>query len=234
MNLKDKICIVTGCSKGIGLAVVQQLLERGARVAGWSRTVPAIDHKNFRFYQTDVRKESSVRSAYEATVKDFGKDILVLVNNAGLGYSGLMEEMPAEEWHEMFEANVHGIFYCSRLVIPVMKKLGEGHIVNIASIAGKDGSPLLAGYCGTKFAVRGISQSMYKELRDYGVKVTVISPGSVQTHFFDNIEQIQVNENMMKPEDVAGSVLYALETSTAFHPVEIEVRPLMPSGRKKV
>lgn len=234
MNLYDKLAIVTGCSKGIGLSAVQHLLKEGVKVAGWSRTKPDIDHPHFKFYQVNVRSVDSVNATYAATIKDFGKEVSVLINNAGLGYAAPIEEMKVEEWQEMFETNVNGIFYCSQNVVPAMKKAGEGHIINIASIAGKEGTPSLAGYCGSKFAVRGISQAMYKELRDYGVKVTVISPGSVKTHFFDNIEQIKVHDNMMKPEDIAESIVYILKTSTNYHPIELEVRPLMPNGRKTV
>lgn len=234
MELNHKVAIVTGCSKGIGLATVNVLLDKGVKVSGWSRTAPDIKHENFLFHATDVRDIDSVNAAYNSTVKAFGEAIHILVNNAGLGYAALIEEMPVEEWIQMFETNVHGVFYCSQMVIPKMKEMGVGHIVNIASIAGKEGSPQLAGYCGTKFAVRGISQAMYKELRDYGVKVTCISPGSVQTGFFNNIEYIQVNENMMKQEDIAEAIVYCLETSLNLHPVELELRPLMPKGRKTV
>jgi NADP-dependent 3-hydroxy acid dehydrogenase YdfG len=232
MQLSNKVAIVTGCSKGIGFETVKALLEKGVKVAGWSRTAPDLRDDNFRFYAADVRDIDSVNGAYNATVKDFGDTIHVLVNNAGLGFASLIEETPVEEWVQMFETNVNGLFFCSQMVIPKMKEIGEGHIINIGSIAGKDASASLSGYCGTKFAVRGISEAMYKELRDYGVKVTCINPGSVQTHFFDNIEQFSVNENMIKPEDIAGSIIYCLETSTNYHPVELEVRPLMPKGRK--
>lgn len=234
MEITDKVAIVTGCSKGIGLAAVNALLSKGVKVAGWSRTAPDIKHENFKFHATDVRDIDSVNRSYNATVKDFGESIHILINNAGLGYAALIEEMPVEEWVQMFETNVNGVFYCSQMVIPKMKEMGEGSIINIASIAGKEGTPQLSGYCGTKFAVRGISQAMYKELRDFGIKVTCISPGSVQTEFFNNIEYIQVNENMMKPEDIAESILYCLETSVNYHPIELEVRPLMPKGRKTV
>jgi NADP-dependent 3-hydroxy acid dehydrogenase YdfG len=234
MDLNQKVAIVTGCSKGIGLATVKLLLDKGMKVAGWSRTAPDLKHPGFKFYATDVSDIDSVNAAYNATIKDLGDTVHALINNAGLGFASLMEEMPVEEWEQMFAVNVHGVFYCSQMVIPKMKESGEGHIINIASIAGKEGSPQLAGYCGTKFAVRGISQAMYKELRDYGVKVTCISPGSVQTNFFDSMEIFNVNDNMMKAEDIASSIVYCLETSVNYHPIELEVRPLMPKGRKTV
>lgn len=232
MNLNNRLAVVTGVSKGIGLAAAKALLTKGVKVSGWSRSAPDLKHDNFYFHKTDVKEQASVEAAYHETIKTFGTDIDILINNAGLGFTGFIEEIPVSEWEEMFRVNVNGLFYCTRLVVPAMKAKGEGHIINIASIAGLDGSPMFSGYCGTKFAVRGISQAMYKELRDYGVKVTSICPGSVQTNFFDNIEQIQANENMMKADDIAEAIVYALETSTNFHPVELEFRPLMPKGRK--
>lgn len=234
MELNKKTAIVTGCSKGIGLATVHALLEKGVTVAGWSRTAPEIDHPRFRYYPTDVSDVKSVQTSFKATTGDIGININILVNNAGIGYSGNIEEMSVNEWEQMFAINVNGLFYCSQLVIPEMKRRGEGHIFNIASIAGKDGTPQLAGYCGSKFAVRGISQAMYKELRDYGVKVTCISPGSVLTSFFDRMATGTAPENMMKAEEVASSIVYCLETSANFHPVELELRPLMPKGKKTI
>lgn len=232
MIIENKVAIVTGCSKGIGLATVHILLQRGMKVAGWSRTQPPIDHPHFKFFNTDIKSQSSVEKSYGETVKAFGSDIHVLVNNAGLGYEGAIDTMPVEQWIEMFDANVHGIFYCSRLVIPQMKALDEGHIINISSIAGTTGIEGMAGYCGTKHAVRGISQSMYKELRNFGIKVTCIYPGSVNTNFFDKIDSVTANQNMMRPEDIALTITQVLETHGNYHPIDIEVRPLRPKGKK--
>jgi short-subunit dehydrogenase len=94
-------------------------------------------------------------------------DFDLLINNAGIGYAGDMEHVPLEMWHRMFDVNVHGIFYCSRLVVPIMKAQGYGHIINISSIAGLNGIKRMAGYSATKHAVRGLSHSMYMELREF-------------------------------------------------------------------
>lgn len=231
MNLKNKLAIVTGVSKGIGLETVKMLLEKGMKVAGWGRSAPDVQHAHFHFIRTNVGVRTEVEQAMKETQDHFGISCSVLINNAGLGYEGLFEELPVEQWEEMFNTNVHGIFYCSRVVIPAMKEQDEGYIINIASIAGSVGIEGMAGYCGTKWAVRGISQSMYKELRKSGIKVSVISPGSVNTHFFDNVQSMQANENMMRPEDIAESIGYLLETSENYHPIELEVRPLRPKGK---
>ncbi|TPE46175.1 SDR family oxidoreductase [Pontibacter mangrovi] len=232
MELKGKVAVVTGVSKGIGLATVKALLEKGAIVAGWGRNAPELQHAHFHFFECDVRYSESVQNAFDQTIARLATHVQVLVNNAGLGIAGYLENMSLDDWHLMFETNVNGIFYSTRLVLPGMKELGEGHIINISSIAGTTGVEQMAGYCGTKHAVRGISHSLYKEVRDYGVKVTCLYPGSVQTNFFDNIESVQVTENMMRPEDIASTILHALESHPNYHHVDIEVRPLMPKGKR--
>lgn len=224
---------MTGVSRGIGFATVELLLAKGMRVVGWGRTVPELQHKNFLFISCDVRSLQEVQHAYEATVQKFGNHVAVLVNNAGLGIAGKLDEMAPEDWHTMFETNVNGVFYCTRLVLPGMKGAEEGHIINISSIAGTTGIEQMAGYCGTKHAVRGISHSLYKEVRNYGIKVTCIYPGSVKTNFFDNIDGMTVSDNMMRPEDIASTIIHALESHPNYHHVDIEVRPLMPKGKRQ-
>ncbi|MES2734092.1 MAG: SDR family NAD(P)-dependent oxidoreductase [Bacteroidota bacterium] len=231
MSLTNKIAIVTGASRGIGLATAKLLLKKGAKVAGWSRTAPAIKHENFRAYPADLRSPASIGMAYEATTKDFGSNISILINNAGLGYKADFESLPPEQWLEMFDTNVHGLFYCSRLVIPGMKSRQEGSIINIASTSGKMGAEGFSGYCGSKFAVQGISQAMYKELREFGVKVTCVFPGAVNTSFFDRIDSIQANPNMLNPEDVAIAIVQVLETSPNCHPIDLEIRSMGPAKK---
>ena len=230
MDLKGKKAIVTGASKGIGLATCKALLDQGAIVAGWSRSKPELQHANFHHFPCNVADHESVQAAYEATTSAIGTDLSVLVNNAGLGYQGKIEEMPIAEWHHMFAVNVHGLFYCTRLLVPLMRELGEGHIVNISSIAGTNGVETMAGYCGTKHAVNGISHTLFKELRNDGIKVTNIMPGSVNTQFFDEIASINAHDNMMRAYDIAESIIYVLGTSANYLPADLEVRPLKPKG----
>jgi short-subunit dehydrogenase len=234
MRLERKVAVITGVSKGIGLETARYLLDKGMVVAGWSRSKPELAHKLFKHYAVDIADEESVQQAYEATIKDCGKEIAVLINNAGLGYEGPLEETPVAQWKEMFDVNVHGLFYTSRLFVPHMKELNEGHIINIASIAGLNGVENMSGYCGTKFAVRGISHSMFKELRNFGIKVSCIYPGSVQTHFFDTIDSVTVNENMLRPQDVAETIVHLLESHPNCLHVDVELRPLRPKGKQKV
>jgi len=231
MDLKNKIAIVTGVSKGIGKALTEQLLDKGAIVAGWGMNRPDIGNQNFHFFETDIRDAAMVEAAFNKTKNILGDEIHVLVNNAGLGYFGAFEEMPLEQFREIFEVNVFGIYYTCRHIIPVMKKQQYGHIVNISSTAGQEGMAWVAAYCGSKHAVRGISESLYKELRDFGVKVTCVYPGSTKTDFFRNSPAVKPHDNMLKPEEVALQIVRALETSDNFLTTTIEFRPLQPKPK---
>jgi NADP-dependent 3-hydroxy acid dehydrogenase YdfG len=229
MDLQGKLAIVTGASKGIGRATVEALLARGAAVAGWGRTAPeGLTHDKFQFFACDVRDEHAVAEALTNTLRELGPDVHVLVNNAGLGIAGPVDGFGTEGWKEMFDTNVHGTFFCSRAVLPHMKRQQEGHIVNISSIAGTTGIENMAGYCASKFAVRGFSQSLFKEVRNDGIKVTCLYPGSTQTNFFDDIPGTTANDSMMQPADIASAIIYAVETPFNFHIVDLEMRPLQP------
>lgn len=232
MELKDKIAVITGVSKGIGLALCRQLLEKGSVVYGLGRTPAPVEHPNFHFLKTDIRKFKEVEAAFQQLFTATGDRVHIVVNNAGLGYFGYIEDHTIEQWEQMYETNVNGIFYTSKMAVPKMKEARYGHIINIASIAGVEGYPQVSGYCGTKFAVRGISESMYKEMRDFRIKVTCVYPGSVQTDFFRN-SNITPHEYMLQPEDVALMMIQALETPDNFHQVNLEVRPLQPKGPSK-
>jgi len=232
MQLNNQIAVVTGVSKGIGLEVVKLLIEKGTVVAGWGRNAPDFQHENFHFFTCDVSKEDSVENAFQETTGKLGTDIRILVNNAGFGVAGDTETFSTEDWKAMFDTNVHGIFYTVKRLIPGMKAADEGHILNVASIAGLNGVNKFAGYVGTKHAVRGISHSLYMELRDFGIKVSTIFPGSIQTNFFDDIEGASANENMMRPIDVATTMVQTLETHPNYFVADVECRPLRPKGKK--
>ncbi|WP_187263643.1 SDR family oxidoreductase [Pontibacter beigongshangensis] len=233
MKIKGKVAVVTGVSHGIGLATVQALLEKGVKVAGWGRTSPELEHSNFHFIPCDVRKPESVQEAFDQTLHKLKGPVTILVNNAGLGIQANLEEQTLEDWHTMFDTNVHGLFYCTRQVLPGMKEQEEGHIINISSIAGKNPVPGMVGYAATKHAVTGISHSLFMEVREFGIKVTCIYPGSTSTNFFDNIDNSPASPNMMRPEDIASTIVHVLESHPNYHHVDIEVRPLMPKGKQK-
>jgi short-subunit dehydrogenase len=224
--------IITGVSKGIGLATAQLLNEKGYTVAGWGRNAPTYTHPNFHFFRCDVSKLEQVTAAMEQTRNKLGEAVFGLINNAGFGHFGKLEELPIEKWHAMFDTNVHGLMYCSRAVVPLLKAQQAGHIINISSIAGLNGIVQGSGYSATKFAVRGISHSLYAELREDGIKVSCVYPGSVATNFFDEVEGVTINPNMLQPQDVALLLLQLLESSPNFLTVDVEIRPLQPKGKK--
>lgn len=229
--LEGKNAIVTGASKGIGLEIVKILVTKGVNVVGWSRSAPEFESASFRSIRADVGDEKSVEKAYRQSVEFLGEDIHFLVNNAGYGVFGAFEDMSNSDWMGMFQTNVHGIFHVTKRVIPRMKAMDFGHIINVSSIAGKNPVKSAVGYASTKHAVTGLSHSLFMELRDFGIKVSCIYPGSVKTGFFDDIDEIQANEFMMKPYDVAKTIVSLFETSPNYLPVEIEVRPLRPKGK---
>ncbi|TDN38765.1 SDR family NAD(P)-dependent oxidoreductase [Hymenobacter sp. UV11] len=226
MNLSGKVAIVTGVSSGIGRATAEALLARGAAVAGWGRTAPeGLDHDRFQFFACDVRDEHAVAEAFTNTQRELGPGIHILVNNAGVGLFGTIDGFKSEDWHAMFDTNVNGLFYCTRAVLPAMKKQQEGHLINVASLAATAGTANLAGYCATKYAVRGFSDALFKELRPDGIRVTCVMPGSVETHFNGATPGQEPDPHKMQPEDIAAAIVHALEAPEATMVSEIQMRP---------
>ena len=234
MDLADKIAIVTGASSGLGQAFSEKLIEKGATVYGLARSEDKLNklHEEFgnRFQPVtlDITDHESIEDWVDSTFsEDHSPDILI--NNAGLGLFGDVDELGLDEWHKMINTNLSGIFYMTRQITPHMKE-NENicHIVNIASIAGKIGNPKMTGYNATKFGVRGFSESLFKELRYDGIKVTCFYPGSVNTHFFDSIDGADTHPNMMQPQDIAKTMADVLETPDNFLINEVVMRPLNP------
>ena len=231
MNLAGKIAVITGVSKGIGLAVANALLQKQCIVYGLGRSNADINHPDFHFIRTDVRHAEEVRNAIKQITSEQPR-IDILINNAGLGYFGFLDDISDEQWHEMFETNVDGMFYCCKAVLPHMKKNQYGHIINIASTAALEGMPQVSAYCATKWAVKGLSESLFREVRDHKIKVTCVYPGSTKTDFFRNSPGIQPHDYMLMPEDIALMLVQALEMPDNFHTVNLEIRPLQPKGPK--
>lgn len=223
MDLQNRTAIVTGASRGIGRSITEALLDEGVRVAGWSRSEPEdLDHDHFHYIKTDLTEQESVEQAFQRTMDVLGDEVSILINNAGVGYKGDLDEMPPEKWHNLFDLNVHGIFYVSRLVIPEMKARQKGHIINISSGAGTNGIAGMSCYSATKHAVVGLTRSLHQELRDDGIKVTCLSPGSVDTGFSDS------QKNKLQPDELAQSAIHILRCSQNFHYTDVQVRPLQP------
>ncbi|QJX48174.1 SDR family NAD(P)-dependent oxidoreductase [Hymenobacter taeanensis] len=229
MDLSGKVAIITGVSKGIGRSTAEALLAKGAIVAGWGRTAPeGLEHERFQFFECDVRNEIAVQEAYTNTQRELGPEIQILVNNAGIGHFGPVDGFSSDDWHEMFDTNVHGVFYCTKAVLPQMKKQHLGHIINVASLAGTAGTANLAGYCATKYAIRGFSDALFKEVRPDGVRVTCVMPGSVETNFNGAEPGQEPDPHKMQPEDIAAAIVHALEAPQTVMISELQMRPTQP------
>lgn len=184
-----KTWFVTGASKGLGLSLVKQLLSQGYQVAATSRSHndlnKAVGENNPDFLPltVDLKTEASVEKAVNAAVDRFGK-IDVVVNNAGYGLTGSLEELSDRESRDNFDINVFGVLNVIRSVMPHLRKQGFGHIFNISSIAGFTGGfPGFGIYCATKFALEGLSESLAAEAKAFGIKVTLVEPGYFRTSF---------------------------------------------------
>lgn len=239
MDLTDSVAVVTGASSGLGTHFSTSLIDRGAQVYGLARSDDKLDAiraslgEAFHPVVCDVREEDSVAEAFE-TIRDGGGRIDVLINNAGLGQFGPIEDLDVETWDVQMETNVRGVFLCAREAVPTMRAQNEssgfgGHIVNVASIAGLLGNPQLTAYNASKFGVRGFSKALMKEVRDDGIRVTCIYPGSVDTSFFD-VAGVDMTDNPLRPEDVSATVMHVLEAPDNHLISELVVRPLRPRG----
>lgn len=233
MQLENKIAVVTGASSGIGAEFSKALVQQGSTVYGLARRKERLDQlqnelgERFIPVQLDITRKDDLQQWVEDTFSDpHTPDILV--NNAGLGLFGSVDELPLDHWETMMDTNLNGSFYITRLLVPMMKNREEGaHIVNIASVAGLMGNPNISGYNASKFGMRGFSEALMKELREYGIKVTCFYPGSIATEFFEHSGS-GTHPNMMQGSDVADLLIYVLQTPYNFLIDEIVMRPLKP------
>jgi NAD(P)-dependent dehydrogenase (short-subunit alcohol dehydrogenase family) len=181
-----KVWFISGCSTGFGRALSLELLAQGYQVVVTARKVAdiadilAIDEANTLGLALDVTVPEQVTAAVQAAIAHFGR-IDVLVNNAGIGYFGAVEESEEAEVRRMFEINVFGLARLTQEVLPFMRKQRSGHILNVASIGGLRSFPGVGFYNATKYAVDGLSEALYKEVSPLGIKVTVICPSGFRT-----------------------------------------------------
>ncbi|MEP6804754.1 MAG: oxidoreductase [Flavobacterium sp.] len=185
----NKVWFITGASKGLGLVLAKKLLAEGKKVAATSRSEAALikaigsPSENFLPLEMDLTNEKSVKNAIEVTVSHF-KTIDVLVNNAGYGLLGTLEELTDAESRKNYEVNVFGLLHVIRNTMPYMRTNKSGHIFNISSIGGYNGGfPGWGIYCSTKFAVAGLTESLAAEVKEFGINVTLVYPGYFRTDF---------------------------------------------------
>jgi NAD(P)-dependent dehydrogenase (short-subunit alcohol dehydrogenase family) len=234
-ELGGKAAIVTGSTNGIGLAIAERLLAQGADVVVSSRTAARVREVADRLTKRgpgralgipcDVRDPDQCARLVAGTVEALGR-LDVLVNNAGVGHLKPVQELSLEEWHEQIETNLGGVFYCSRAAVPHLRASGDGWIVNIASLAGRNAFGGGAGYNATKFGLVGMSEAMMLDLRYEGIRVSAVMPGSVQTEFGGRLSSDK--EWALQPEDVATAVAQIIGMPKHALVSKVEMRPTRP------
>ncbi len=197
-----KTALVTGASKGIGLAIAQKLIEMNIKVYGVARTEPDFKHDLFTFFQLDLLDKKAVTTLGEKI-----KDIDILINNAGVGYFRYLEHLRESEIEEMLHTNLLTPMLLTKTFLTSLKK-NEGYIINIGSVSALEGYKFGTGYCASKFGLRGFTESLWQECRNDNVKVTLINPGYVRTPFFDDKDFAPEDNDLcaILPEDIADVV----------------------------
>jgi NAD(P)-dependent dehydrogenase (short-subunit alcohol dehydrogenase family) len=205
--MAKRVWMVTGASRGFGVEIVKAALGAGDQVAATARDTKSLEYvgenENVFKVAMDVTNEKQVKSAVDDTVEHFGR-IDVLVNNAGFGLLGAVEEASAKEVEHVYNTNVFGLLNVTRAVLPTMRKQKSGHVVNISSVGGFRGFPGFGIYCSTKFAVEGISEALHGELAPLGIRVTVVEPGAFRTDFLKDNSLTQTKQRIADYEVSAG------------------------------
>jgi 3-oxoacyl-[acyl-carrier protein] reductase len=230
ISIENKVAVITGAGRGIGRGIAMELGRLGAQVVLAARSRNELEEtarmigKSASVVPTDVRRKDDLQRLFEQTTTVLGP-VDVLVNAAGLGIFGPVIDFTDEAFEILIETNLRGIFFASRLVLPSMIERKQGHIINIASIAGKVGSANRAVYCASKFGVVGFTESLAEEVRQHGVRVSVICPGSTDTRFSPSETSGKSRERMLRPEDIAHAVRMIVTQEPNSFVSEIIMRP---------
>ena len=205
LDLKNRTAIITGGAQGFGFAISKRLIQSGAKVIIWDidedtakKAEKEINSKNFGYQIVDVTDFDKIEKAIKDLEKDFGK-IDIFVNNAGMtGMNAKVWEYPIGEWKKVIELDLNSAFYCCKAIVPHMIKNNYGRIVNIASIAGKEGNPNASAYSSAKAGVIGLTKSLGKELADKNIAVNCVTPAAAKTRIFDQMTEEHINYMLSK------------------------------------
>jgi NAD(P)-dependent dehydrogenase (short-subunit alcohol dehydrogenase family) len=220
-RFEGQVAVITGGTSGIGAATARRLQQEGARVAVWDR-LPAPDADHSETF--DLTDASAVQAAADATVKALGR-IDILVCSAGItGPNTPTWTYPVADWLRVMDVNVNAVFYCNRAVVPHMQAGGYGRIVNIASVAGKEGNPNASAYSTSKAAVIGLTKSLGKELARSEIRVNCVTPAAVRTAIFDQMTQEHIDFMLSKipmgrfgtTDEVASLICWLASREAAF------------------
>jgi len=237
MKLKGKRALVTGATRGIGLAVAEALVREGVQTVLCSRsesdvrsTAASLSGETSAFgFSCDVGDPDGVRAMLEFCEEQLG-GLEILINNAAIGIFKRVEELSVAEWQSTIKTNLDSLFYCCRYALPLMKKAGEGFIINIGSLAGKNAFPTAAAYNASKFGLTGFSEALMQEVRHDDIQVAYLMPGSVDTWFGGKAPQGESSWKIA-PEDVAAVVVETLKRNPRCLTSRIEMRPSKPPAK---
>ena len=234
LGLKGRVAVVTGGSKGIGKAIARKLGQLGAAVSICARNAPALEKTaaelsaagaKVRFQKADVTKAPEVAALVEATEKELGP-ISILVNNAGIGGPGFgpVHEKSEDDWQRVLDTNLKSVFLVSKAVAPLMIARRRGDIINISSLAGKNTFAGGGIYCASKWGLQGLAGCMAEDLRGFGIRVSLICPGSVATEFSGRT--LKDPARVLTPADVAHAVSMLVLQGPQSFISEVQLRPV--------
>ena len=230
-DLNNRVAVVTGGAQGFGLAITERFIEAGAKVVIWDidenaakEAVDKVKSEHLSHQIVDVTNFEIVNKNLEEVEKKYGK-IDIFVNNAGIaGMNTTVAEYPLEEWKKVMNLNLNSVFYCCKAVVPFMLKNDYGRIVNIASIAGKEGNPNASAYSTSKAGVIGLTKSLGKELAKKNIAVNCVTPAAAKTRIFDQMTEEHINymlskiprNKVAKVEELASLVTWLASEENSF------------------
>ena len=227
--MENQIAVVTGGAQGIGLAVARLLIQKGARVVSWdidpgNKDAMAALGNNAMAIDCKINDLATVEAAYARTCDAFGVPS-ILINSAGIsGPNAHLDAYDPEAWKQVIDVNLNGTFYVNRVCVPGMKEQGYGRILNVASVAGKEGNPNASAYSASKAAVIGLTKSLGKELAGYDIAVNCVTPAAARTRIFDQMTQEHIDYMLskiprgrfLKVEEAAEMMVWAVSPENSF------------------
>jgi len=204
-DLNKRVAVVTGGAQGFGLAVSERFIEAGAKVIIWDideeaikKAIDKVSSENLTYQIVDVSDFENINNSLMEIENKHGK-IDIFINNAGIaGMNTTVAEYPLDEWKKVINLNLNSVFYCCKAVVPFMEKNNYGRIVNIASIAGKEGNPNASAYSTSKAGVIGLTKSLGKELAQKNIAVNCVTPAAARTRIFDQMTEEHINYMLSK------------------------------------
>jgi short-subunit dehydrogenase len=234
-NLQEKVALVTGAGRGIGKAIAVSLAKLGCRLILAARTREQLDDvaktigNEAVVIPTDLTRDDELDRLVEQSSKAWGS-VDILINNAGWGKRAPVMRANVQDWDQTLRLNLRAPMILAQKLLPAMVAKGEGAVINIGSVSGKSGEANGAAYSASKFGLIGFTQSLYEEVKEYGIKVAVILPGYVDTPMIPPVKNLD-RSKMIQAADVAQAVLYILNAPSTSCPVEITIRPQRASHR---